>query len=56
MGNVLGELSVVLLISCVASYMFWSMGNAWFWKGAIRRFERRDRVQPPESGVIVFHR
>lgn len=55
MVKALAELSVVLLISCaVASYIFWSMGKAWFWKGAIRRFERNDRVQPPQPGVIVF--
>jgi hypothetical protein len=25
-----------------------------FWKGAIRRFEKADRVEPPRPGVIVF--
>ena len=46
---------IVLLISCaVASYIFWAMGKPWFWKRAIRRFEKSDRAHPPQPGVIVF--
>lgn len=55
MVKALAELSVLLLISCaVASYFFWSMGKAWFWRRAIRRFEESDRIQPPKPCVIVF--
>jgi len=46
---------IVLLLSCsISSYFLWAMGKAWFWKKAIRRFEKSDLVQPPEPGLIVF--
>lgn len=46
---------IVLLVSCaVWSYIFWAMGQPWFWKRAIRRFEESDRAHPPQRGVIVF--
>jgi lysophospholipase L1-like esterase len=45
---------VVLVSGAVWSCIFWAMGKPWFWKRAIRRFEKSDRVQPPQPGVIVF--
>lgn len=46
---------VVLLICwAISAYIFWSMGKARFWRGAVRRFEKADRVQPIPPGVIIF--
>ncbi|MBV9301200.1 MAG: hypothetical protein JOY62_08045 [Acidobacteriaceae bacterium] len=45
----------ILLVSCaISGYAIWSMGQVWFWKRAIDRFEESDRVRPPQPGVIVF--
>lgn len=46
---------VVLLVSfAIPSYLFWAMGQARFWKRAIRRFDESDLLAPPKPGVIVF--
>lgn len=45
----------VFLVSCAVSvYIFWAMGEARYWKRAIRRFEEWDQVQPPQPGVMIF--
>lgn len=50
-----GERFVVVVIFCALySYVLWTMGKAWFWKRAIRRFEQSDLREPPQRGVIVF--
>jgi hypothetical protein len=55
MHRAIAALFIVLLVSCaVSSYVYWAMGKAWFWKRAIRRFEKSDQVLPPQLGVIVF--
>jgi len=55
MHGVLAALSIVILASCaISGFVFWSMGKAWFWRKAIRRFEKSDLAQPPKPGVIVF--
>jgi hypothetical protein len=55
MDGAIAALFIVLLVSCaVPSYLFWAMGKVWFWKRAIRRFEKSDLAQPPKPSVIVF--
>jgi lysophospholipase L1-like esterase len=55
MYGAIAALFIVLLVSStVSSYVFWAMGKAWFWRRAIRRFEKSDLAQPPKPGVVVF--
>ena len=55
MNRVLAAFFIVLLVSSAESgFVFWSMGKPWFWKRAIRRFEKSDLAHPPKPGVIVF--
>jgi len=55
MHRAVPALFIVLLVSCgVSSYVFWAMGRTWFWRRAIRRFEKSDQAEPPKPGVIVF--
>jgi lysophospholipase L1-like esterase len=55
MNRVLAAFFIVLLVSsAISGFVFWSMGKPWFWKRAIRRFEKSDLAHPPKPGVIVF--
>ena len=55
MHRTVTALFIVVLIFCaVCSYVLWAMGKAWFWRKAIRKFEKFDQVEPPQPGVIVF--
>jgi lysophospholipase L1-like esterase len=53
-GAITAFFIVLLVSSAVSSYVFWAMGKAWFWRRAIRRFEKSDLAQPPKPGVVVF--
>jgi hypothetical protein len=47
-------LVVLLALFAMFRAFLWAMGETWFWKRAIRRFEESDRLAPLEPGVIVF--
>ena len=50
----LGFLLLLLLVCACAVYGFWAMDKTNLWGSQISAYEKADRVNPPNPGVIVF--
>ncbi len=50
----LGFLLLLLLVCACAVYGFWALDKTSLWESQISAYEKADRVNPPNPGVIVF--
>jgi lysophospholipase L1-like esterase len=46
--------AVVLFLLAFGVFGIWAMGTSWFWEFQISAYEKKDRIQPPPKGEIVF--